>query len=32
VKGASILLFEDQWALRHGIEAGKDVEFLETAP
>jgi len=32
VKGASILLFEDQWALRHGLEAGKDVEFLETAP
>jgi peptide chain release factor 3 len=31
-KGASILLFEDEWALRHGIEAGKDVEFLETAP
>jgi peptide chain release factor 3 len=31
-KGASILLFEDEWALRHGMEAGKDVEFLETAP
>jgi peptide chain release factor 3 len=31
-KGGSILLFEDEWALRHGIEAGKDVEFLETAP
>ena len=32
VKGASILLFEDEWALRHGMEAGKEVEFLETAP
>jgi len=31
-KGASILLFEDEWALRHGMEAGKDLEFLETAP
>jgi peptide chain release factor 3 len=31
-KGESILLFEDEWALRHGIEAGDTLEFLETAP
>ena len=32
-KGESILLFEDEWALRHGMEAAGDtLEFLETAP
>ncbi len=31
-KGGSILLFEDEWALRHGIESGKELEFLEAAP
>jgi peptide chain release factor 3 len=31
-KGESILLFEDEWALRHGMEAGDALEFLETAP
>jgi peptide chain release factor 3 len=31
-KGGSILLFEDEWALRHGLEAGKELEFLEAAP
>ncbi|HET9133312.1 MAG TPA: peptide chain release factor 3 [Gemmatimonadales bacterium] len=31
-KGGSILLFEDEWALRHGMEAGKELEFLEAAP
>jgi peptide chain release factor 3 len=31
-KGGSILLFEDEWALRHGLEAGDELEFLEVAP
>ena len=30
-KGGSILLFEDEWALRHAMEQGK-LEFLEAAP
>jgi peptide chain release factor 3 len=31
-RGGSILLFEDEWALRHGMEAAPGLEFLETAP
>ncbi len=31
-KGGSILLFEDEWALRHGMEAAPTLEFLEVAP
>ncbi len=32
VKGSSILLFEDEWALRHSLEKSEGVEFLEVAP
>jgi peptide chain release factor 3 len=31
-KGGSILLSEDEWALRHAIEAAPELEFLEAAP
>ncbi len=31
-KGGSILLFEDEWALRHSLEKSADLEFLEVAP
>ncbi len=32
-KGSSILLFEDEWALRHSLEKAADgLEFLEVAP
>jgi len=31
-KGASILLFEDDWALRHTLSDAKGLEFLEAAP
>ncbi len=31
-KGGSILLFEDEWALRHTMEQGKGLEFFEVAP
>lgn len=32
VKGASILLFEDEWALRHTLEKEQGLEFFEAAP
>ena len=31
-KGSSILLFEDEWALRHSLEKSEGLEFLEVAP
>ena len=31
-KGSSILLFEDEWALRHSLEKSQGLEFLEVAP
>ncbi|MBA2292338.1 MAG: peptide chain release factor 3 [Gemmatimonadales bacterium] len=31
-KGASILLFEDDWALRHTLNDAQGLEFLEAAP
>ncbi len=31
-KGASILLFEDDWALRHTLNDAKGLEFLDAAP
>ena len=31
-KGGSILLCEDEWALRHAMEAAPELEFLEAAP
>jgi peptide chain release factor 3 len=31
-KGSSILLFEDEWALRHSLEKAEGLEFLEVAP
>jgi peptide chain release factor 3 len=31
-KGSSILLFEDEWALRHSVEKAQGLEFLEVAP
>jgi len=31
-KGGSILLFEDEWALRHAMEQSGKLEFLEAAP
>ncbi len=32
IKGASILLFEDEWALRHTVERDQGLEFFEAAP
>jgi len=31
-KGQSIILFEDEWALRHTMNKGEGLEFLEAAP
>jgi peptide chain release factor 3 len=31
-KGSSILLFEDEWSLRHTLEKGEGLEFLDVAP
>ena len=31
-RGNSILLFEDEWALRHSLEKSQGLEFLEVAP
>ena len=31
-KGGSIVLFEDEWALRHAMEQSGKLEFLEAAP
>ncbi|HEY3934215.1 MAG TPA: peptide chain release factor 3 [Gemmatimonadales bacterium] len=31
-KGSSILLFEDEWSLRHTLEKSEGLEFLDVAP